>query len=121
MSSAYETIDAKSTGRELVAFEEEKIGLSHTEAGYAVADHWDFPDEITTLIRYHHAPERATGMQPEVCIACLATFLSEAHYRGDDLSVEEAFDDAQYAIDQLKISPEQILQVYAEVAADFSV
>ncbi|KKM83988.1 hypothetical protein LCGC14_1303780, partial [marine sediment metagenome] len=42
-----------------IAAEEEVLGLSHTEAGYQLAQHWDLPIELAESIRFHHAPRYA--------------------------------------------------------------
>ncbi|WP_028582877.1 sensor domain-containing diguanylate cyclase [Desulfogranum mediterraneum] len=40
-----------------VALEKRFIGISHSLAGYAVAQRWGFPDSLLIPIRYHHAPD----------------------------------------------------------------
>lgn len=118
---AYKKIDSELVGKQLVAVEEEILGLSHTEAGFAVADHWELPVEITTLIRYHHAPELADQLQQDACILSLATFLSEAHIKGDAPQQNGDFNDIQHALHHLGISTEQLMDAYRDIAADFSV
>jgi HD-like signal output (HDOD) protein len=59
-------------GVELIRAEESKIGISHAEAGYLLATHWNLPDEITYPIRFHHAPHRADASREHVAIVALA-------------------------------------------------
>ena len=63
-------------GRALMEEEERVIGLSHTEAGYELARHWNLPDEIAETIRFHHTPERATVAREHVAIVALANVMA---------------------------------------------
>ena len=116
----YSNIDADCVGTELVEIEEEKVGLGHPEAGYVIAEHWELPEEIATLIRYHHAPEKAEDLKEEACITCLAAFLSEANSTPSLLNQEEPFAQVQYALDTLNLSAERILELYLEISVDFA-
>jgi putative nucleotidyltransferase with HDIG domain len=44
---------------ELVHWERDKLGISHTEAGELLAKRWSMPQNLTDVIRHHHYPERA--------------------------------------------------------------
>ena len=59
-------------GTELVRAEEAVLGISHAEAGYLLASHWELPDEISQAVRFHHAPEKADVMREHVAIVALA-------------------------------------------------
>ncbi|MFP6581429.1 MAG: HDOD domain-containing protein [Candidatus Hydrogenedentota bacterium] len=115
----YKKVAPNYSGANLATVEQELLGLSHPEAGYVVADHWDLPAEITTLIRYHHRPDRADTMQTEACIISLATFLAETHLQGGNLSDDADLDDTKYALTHLKISADQLRDTYTEVAQNF--
>ena len=39
-------------------FEKFTIGLHHAEIGARIAEHWNFPDQLISAIRYHHEPEK---------------------------------------------------------------
>lgn len=54
--------------------EYELLDISHGELGAALAKHWDLPDSIEAVIRYHHNPEdeRALVGQPLVSLVHLA-------------------------------------------------
>lgn len=56
------------------AIERELLDISHGELGAALARHWDLPDSIEAVIRYHHDPEdeRALVGQPLVSLVHLA-------------------------------------------------
>lgn len=36
--------------------EEKLLGIDHTQAGYALATHWNLPEPLPAAIRYHHEP-----------------------------------------------------------------
>jgi putative nucleotidyltransferase with HDIG domain len=44
-----------------LAAEKEVFGVDHAEVGARVADSWNFPQELTLAIGYHHQPEAAKG------------------------------------------------------------
>lgn len=39
-------------------FEKFTIGLHHAEIGGRIAEHWNFPDQLISAIRFHHEPEK---------------------------------------------------------------
>ena len=45
--------------RPALAIEKEMLELSHDELGAELARHWDLPDEIIAVLRYHHTPDEA--------------------------------------------------------------
>ncbi len=69
----YERISPSLKGMDLIRAEEEVLGLTHTEAGYQLAQHWGLPEELAECIRFHHAPQYASdatrGMVALVSIA----------------------------------------------------
>jgi len=116
----YGKIDKQGAGKDLVKLEEEAVGLGHPEAGYMVADRWELPEEIATLIRFHHTPELAESMQKEASIVSLAAFLSEAHSKQTDLKTGEAFKEVQSVIESLGLSTDQLLDIYSETASNLA-
>lgn len=44
----------------LIKVEDEVFGISHTEAGGALADQWSLPDRLKDVIMNHHTPEQAS-------------------------------------------------------------
>ena len=73
---AYREVGAGLTGTALVDAEELCVGLSHPEAGYVLAEHWNLPRDILEAIRYHHAPDRAEEHRDTVAIVGLASRLA---------------------------------------------
>lgn len=76
----YERVSPSLTGLDLVRAEEEILGLTHTEAGYQLAQHWGLPDDLAECIRFHHTPqyasESARGM---VALVNIAEVIARAH------------------------------------------
>lgn len=62
---------------ELLAAEEETLGLSHAEAGYLLAKHWNLPPELAVPIRFHHSPELATEVRETVEIIALGAAIAD--------------------------------------------
>ena len=55
----YSMVPQELSGEALMRAEEAKLGMSHTEVGYQLARHWDFPDTLAEIIRFHHTPSFA--------------------------------------------------------------
>lgn len=55
-------------------FEAEMLGMGHAELGAELARHWDLPEEVVAVLRYHHSPAEADeGVgQPLICMLRLA-------------------------------------------------
>ncbi len=46
-------------GENLIDVEKEAFGITHTEIGGILAEHWSLPDNLTDAIKHHHEPEHA--------------------------------------------------------------
>ncbi len=46
--------EAARDGKDLPKLERERFGIDHQEVGNVIALKWKFPEEIATVIRYHH-------------------------------------------------------------------
>lgn len=74
----YAKVPKELSSLELVAAEEEIIGLSHTEAGYLLAERWGLPVDIVEPIRFHHRPELAVDSKENVAIVTIASAMAYA-------------------------------------------
>ncbi|MEW6235023.1 MAG: HDOD domain-containing protein [Candidatus Omnitrophota bacterium] len=52
--------------------ERETVGFSHDELGAALANKWNFPDELVHAIRFHHTPEASKNKSILTAIVNLA-------------------------------------------------
>jgi HD-like signal output (HDOD) protein len=68
----YANVPSNLYGDELIEAEQKIVGLSHTEAGYELAMHWNLPKAIAYPIRYHHQPDRAKECPRESTIVAVA-------------------------------------------------
>lgn len=71
-------IDNTHTGLALLEAEQSLIGLTHVEAGFELARHWELPNEIAQAIRFHHQPELAVEAREHVAIVALADVMVQA-------------------------------------------
>ena len=62
------------TERPLLEIEQELLGMTHCDIGAQLGRHWDLPDEIIAVMRYHHTPddENSAGGQPLVSMVNIA-------------------------------------------------
>jgi HD-like signal output (HDOD) protein len=101
----YSKIDQSLTGMALVEDEEDKIGLCHNEAGFALAEHWELPADIAAAIRFHHKVELAEDHQEIAAIVGLADAMACAV--GTDPSESAGhFDGLEPAMEVLGIDAE---------------
>lgn len=116
----YRDLNHDVPGKDLAAQEEQVLGLTHMETGFAVAEHWELPEEIAQLIRYHHTPELAGEAKSEATALSLASFLAEANSRDDDLHNPTIFESIQPLMDEHRISSYRLIEVYNRVKADMT-
>jgi HD-like signal output (HDOD) protein len=67
------------SGDDLLQAETDALGITHTEAGFLLAKHWDLPSSITYAIRYHHEPNEAEDYRSVVACVAVADSLSRVN------------------------------------------
>ena len=74
LSNQLHTRLAAEPDRSIEEIETEMLEMNHCELGAELGRHWDLPEPIIAVIRYHHAPndKRPTVGQPLVAMANLA-------------------------------------------------
>ncbi len=82
----YARVRASLHGDDLLETEEKVVGITHTEAGYELAQHWDLPHDIAEVIRFHHRPELAEKARYSAAAVCLGSILAYADRDGDPLN-----------------------------------
>ena len=65
--------------------EQELFGITHTEAGYRLAQQWHFPESLAETIRYHHQPERGVQDTALNHIVFLANLIMSRFHSGLEL------------------------------------
>jgi putative nucleotidyltransferase with HDIG domain len=56
--------------------EQNRLGISHAEAGAAILDRWNFPEPLVAAARWHHHPDQAGPLSPMVSMVHIAEFLA---------------------------------------------
>ena len=112
----YDGVPADLDGEALIRAEEEAVGLTHTEAGYELAQQWHLPAELAEAIRYHHHPEYATAGANLVYVVALAeNWTREATYALDD--PDAALHASQHLWEALSISEADAMELFNVVSA----
>lgn len=96
----YAKVDSSLAGPSLIADEERIVGLTHAEAGYELAAHWDLPQEFAVAIRFHHHPERAVEHKDMAAIVGLSDVL----LRVEEGANATTFDGMEAALATLNLS-----------------
>jgi HD-like signal output (HDOD) protein len=86
----YARIADRFAGLELIAAEEETLGISHPEAGYILARNWGLPTELAAAVRFHANPEAASEARSVVETVALVADVLISHVRGSEEIVEFA-------------------------------
>lgn len=74
----YEDFPPDLFGEALLAEEEQRIGITHTEAGHLLAENWHLPDVIRESIRHYPDPWQAESHQKIVAVVSVADVLANA-------------------------------------------
>lgn len=108
----YARVNRSLTGLALIENEEDVIGLTHTEAGYQLAQRWGLPEEIAETIRFHHTPAYA---QPEhralVSMVNIADVVSRAH-RPDTEHRLVDFAECRESMQFLEMNDDDVLEIF---------
>ncbi len=111
----YGHVDKQLTGLDLISDEEKKIGLTHTEAGYQLAQHWGLPPELAETIRFHHAPAYASDQaRAIVSMVNIADVVSRAH-RVDSESREIDFTECRESMMYLEVAEDDVIEIFNSV------
>ena len=98
----------------VLSVEREMLGICHDELGAELARHWNLPDEIITVLRYHHTPDavEAAAGQPIVHMINLAEKLLASF--GISEHVDTNISDEDWEI--LGIDPSKSEEISVQVA-----
>ena len=97
-------------------FEKLLAGVNHAEIGALIAEKWNFPAEIITVIRHHHEPDMAPPMNKKLTsLVYLADMIT--HYETHEV------DYYQFDLDVLKLfgigSESQLRKISDKLSAAF--
>ena len=102
----------------MIAAEEEILGYSHPEVGKLLAEKWNLPPKLISVILHHHRPSEAGRFSLEAAIVHLADILCRSlniGYGGDNKM--PALD--KLAWESLRIRPQTIEGIMAEINKEF--
>lgn len=102
----------------MIAAEEKVLGYGHPEVGKLLAERWNLPPKLITVILHHHQPSAAGRFAFEAAIVHLADILSRSlniGYAGDNKI--PALD--KPAWDSLRIRPQAIESLLAAISKEF--
>ncbi len=102
-------------GTDWLQAEEMVFGMTHAEAGHAVARAWRLPQPVADAIRYHHEAHRATDSRDLVAIASLASVMTEA-FENDALPAD-AFKESKGLLSYLVVDEAEATRIYDRTAA----
>lgn len=111
----YSMVPKELSGEALMKAEEAKLGMSHTEVGYQLALHWDFPDTLSEIIRFHHTPEfavedfRVATRIVQVADAVASALVPMAGERELDLA------DCQESLSELGLTEDNVRGLFVEL------
>lgn len=99
------------------------LGFDHTELGAHIARRWQFPHEVTAVIRYHHEPEQYEGPRRDVVyIVAMANFLCTLHgitslgVRNVPEPPDEVIDALDFRPDDIPLLREQLAETLAQAS-----
>jgi putative nucleotidyltransferase with HDIG domain len=98
-------------------FRAEDEDMSHMHIGYYLGHRWNFPDNLTNTIMYHHAPERAVTCKKIAAIVHVADIM--AHMVGFQTFPGEVIPlISNFAVTQISLPPERLRTIAQEVSED---
>jgi putative nucleotidyltransferase with HDIG domain len=98
----------------VLSIERELLEICHDELGAELARHWNLPDEIIAVLRYHHNPDvvEATAGQPIVYMISLAEKLLASFGINEHVNAEIKDEDWEV----LGIDPSKAEEIGVQVA-----
>ena len=87
---------AEEPERPMVEIEQELLDVTHSEMGAQLAQNWGLPNEIITVLRYHHNPESAEALAGKTLIRIINLAEKLLPSFGIAESAEPGIDDAEW-------------------------
>ncbi|MDH4321943.1 MAG: HDOD domain-containing protein, partial [Desulfobulbaceae bacterium] len=100
--------------------EQKAVGLDHSEIGYELAKHWQLPEPLPSVIRYHHHPQEGDeALRPLLFVVHLADIVSMMTGSGTGADTMRHQIDPAYA-DYVELSRDDIARIIFEVDIEFN-
>lgn len=97
--------------------EEKYCGVSHTQISALVAQEWNFPEDITDVMQYHHNIEESENFKEFCAIVNVSDIISNLHLNSMPLTLK-FFNKNLLA--KYKISETEICLLYNKLAVEIS-
>jgi putative nucleotidyltransferase with HDIG domain len=111
--------------QESTIIEEEELGVSHAEVGFLLAENWQFPQEISEAIRFHHKQDFSQDAPVFTAIIAFADRIVNGVAAGEDafalVSKHRQILSALQLSSESTINVMQAVQHYAERSEDVAV
>lgn len=113
-SNELHTYQANSDGRTALEIEKTLLEICHDELGAELARHWNLPNEIISVIRYHHSPDAidAPKDQPLIRMVYIAEKMLPSF--GMNEQVDTGITDSDW--EALGISPDKAEEIINQAA-----
>jgi putative nucleotidyltransferase with HDIG domain len=103
----------------MITAEERILGYSHADVGKLLAERWNLPPKLGSVILHHHQPSSAGRFELEAAIVHLADILCRS------LSIGQGGDNKMPPLDKmawesLRINPQAIESMLAEIKREFN-
>jgi putative nucleotidyltransferase with HDIG domain len=108
----------KVEGKSLCAAEKDHFGFDHSEVGGALLNRWGLPPEVVQAVKYHHHLEGAGDSAQLTASVALADLLAN-HVEKKSAADFAGVEDFAQAVAILKLAPEAVMGVIAEVHEEF--
>ena len=97
-------LEAESTQKDLYLVESANQGITHQQIGYAVAENWGFPANLTGSIGFHHTPEQSMyGSSKLIQVLYVANYICQRNDIGYSDALYSDADTYQICLEQLGI------------------
>jgi len=113
-SNELHTYLAAPSGRSAIDIEQSLVDICHDELGAELARYWNLPNEIISVIRYHHTPDAAEAPKDHPLIRMVYMAEKMLPSFGMNEQVESGIHDSDW--EALSISPASAEEILTEAA-----
>lgn len=105
---------AAEPGRPMTEIEQELLDVTHSEMGAQLAQNWKLPNEIVTILRYHHTPESPKAAEGKTLIRLINIVEKQLPPFIIDESIETEVDVSEWIA--LNIDPAKSAEIRCKIS-----
>lgn len=113
-SNELHTYQLAAPARPALEIEQSLLDICHDELGAELAKHWNLPNEIISVIRYHHTPDASTAPTDQPLIRMV--YMAEKMLPSFGMSEHVAYGIHDSDWDALNIPPSQAEEILMQAA-----